>query len=378
MRQLIDADLFQNLNKYGKQEWNECFHCGNCTSICALTEKNVLFPRKPIKLLQVGLKKELDACVEPWLCYYCGQCSEQCPRDANPGELMMTLRRYLTSVYDWTGLAKKIYTSKAWEFGTIIFLAASVLILFILFGGPMTRELTVQGGVMLNMFAPAEIIHIADWIMAGALSFFLISNILNMSLKIIGRDKILKIPIYIYIKELFSLVFHFASQWKFKKCDSTNYWIIHWMLMSGYVALFIIIVGFLPWFQTDQIHSWWHPQRIIGYYATFALFLGIGYFLFGRIKKQKEHHKYSHFTDWTFLILLFLTTLTGILVHFFRINGLPLLTYITYVLHLMVLFPMLMIEVPFSKWSHLAYRPFAIYFANIKKSAITRQEKLSK
>jgi hypothetical protein len=31
---------------------------------------------------------------------------------------------------------------------------------------------------------------------------------------------------------------------------------------------------------------------------------------------------------------------------------------------------MLCVEVPFSKWSHLAYRPFAIYFAEIKKSAI--------
>jgi len=34
----------------------------------------------------------------------------------------------------------------------------------------------------------------------------------------------------------------------------------------------------------------------------------------------------------------------------------------------MVLFPMLMIEVPFSKWSHLAYRPFAIYFNNLTKA----------
>jgi heterodisulfide reductase subunit C len=99
------------MNKFGAHDWNECFHCGNCTAICPLTEKNVLFPRKPIKFLQMGLKKELETCVEPWLCYYCGECSEKCPRGANPGELMMTLRRYLTAAYDWTGLARKIYTS---------------------------------------------------------------------------------------------------------------------------------------------------------------------------------------------------------------------------------------------------------------------------
>lgn len=35
----------------------------------------------------------------------------------------------------------------------------------------------------------------------------------------------------------------------------------------------------------------------------------------------------------------------------------------------MILIPMLVIEVPFSKWSHLAYRPIAIYFANLKEKA---------
>jgi len=89
-----------------------------------------------------------------------------------------------------------------------------------------------------------------------------------------------------------------------------------------------------------------------------------------------ENNKYSHFTDWTFLILLFLTTLSGILLHFFRIYGMPQFTYITYLIHLMVLVPMLIIEVPFSKWSHMIYRPFALYFAHLKKMAIKKQRRI--
>jgi quinone-modifying oxidoreductase subunit QmoC len=370
MRERINPDLFQNLEKFGAKEWTQCYHCGNCTAICPLTDKTALFPRKPIKLLQLGLENELAACAEPWLCYYCGECSEKCPKDANPGEIMMALRRYLTTVYDWTGLSKRINTSKRIEFGLIFILAAFVLLLFLIFHGPLTRELTPEGGVRLNMFAPAEIIHIGDMIMALTVSFFLITNVFHMYLKIVGFNA--RIPLYVYVKELYLLVFHFASQWKFRKCDSRNYWIVHWMLMAGYVILFVLIVGFLPWFQTEKIHPWWHPQRILGYYATVALLAGVLYFAYGRIKKVRQHHKFSHFTDWTFLGLLFLTAVTGITVHLFRINGLPYLTYGSYVLHLMVLFPMIMIEVPFSKWSHLAYRPFAIYFANIKKAACAR------
>ena len=73
--------------------------------------------------------------------------------------------------------------------------------------------------------------------------------------------------------------------------------------------------------------------------------------------------------------MLGLTTISGILVHLFRINGMVAATYYSYVIHLAILVPMIMIEVPFSKWSHLAYRPFAIYFANLKKAARLREVK---
>jgi hypothetical protein len=45
----------------------------------------------------------------------------------------------------------------------------------------------------------------------------------------------------------------------------------------------------------------------------------------------------------------------------------------------MVAIPMLVIEVPFSKWAHLAYRPAAIYFSRIKEKALQlQQQKLNK
>ncbi len=378
MRERVDTSLIRDLEKFGIGDWNECFHCGNCTAICPLSEQGFIFPRYEIRNLQLGLKDSLAGNVEPWLCYYCGECSETCPRDANPGELMMTLRRYLTSVYDWTGISRKIYTSKIWEFGFIFFLAAIVLGLFLVFSTiPAEAErLTAEGGVALNKFAPTEWIHFGDVIMALLLAFLLISNIFNMYLKIIVKDKSFKIPIKLYFKEFWSLIWNFASQWRFNKCETKFYWLVHWLVMSGYVLLFTMIVFFLWWFQTEIIHEWWHPQRILGYYATIGLTVGVIYFIISRTKKAVEHSKYSHFTDWTFLVLLLLTTITGILVHIFRISGLPMATYYMYVFHLMVAFPMLMLEVPFSKWAHLAYRPCAIYFANLKKSALKLQGEL--
>jgi hypothetical protein len=46
--------------------------------------------------------------------------------------------------------------------------------------------------------------------------------------------------------------------------------------------------------------------------------------------------------------------------------------------HLGLAAPMLILEVPFGKWSHLYYRPLAIYFDKVKEGAeaanrVTRQ-----
>jgi heterodisulfide reductase subunit C/quinone-modifying oxidoreductase subunit QmoC len=53
----------------------------------------------------------------------------------------------------------------------------------------------------------------------------------------------------------------------------------------------------------------------------------------------------------------------------FRLAGLPLATYSTYVVHMAIVVPMLVVEVPFGKWGHMFYRPFAAYLAAVKQGA---------
>ncbi len=58
-----------------------------------------------------------------------------------------------------------------------------------------------------------------------------------------------------------------------------------------------------------------------------------------------------------------MVALTGILQHILHRSGLDVAANVTYIVHLSLVVPMLALEVPFSKWSHLAYRPLAIYLA---------------
>jgi ferredoxin len=372
----LNPEIRNELMKYGIGDWNACYHCGTCTAICPLSEEGFLFPRKKIRLMQMGLETQLESSVEPWLCYYCGDCSKTCPRDANPGELMMSLRRYLTSRYDWTGLSKKFYTSETWELGFILFFAMLVVIAFLVilpaFGFNFTTELTPEGGVKVNSFAPIPIVETFDWIMAMVVASLLISNILRMYYKIIWKSGKEKVSLWVHIREFWRLIFNFAVQPKFSKCDDKNYWLSHWFLMSGYTIMFIVIVVYLPWFQTEKILPVYDPQRLLGYYATFGLLFGLFVAIIGRIRGKEIKFQFSHVSDWLFLFMLTSTVITGILIHIFRINGMPLATYISYIAHMAVLVPMILIEVPFSKWSHLAYRPFAVYFTQLKKYSVPR------
>ena len=43
---------------------------------------------------------------------------------------------------------------------------------------------------------------------------------------------------------------------------------------------------------------------------------------------------------------------------------------LVYVVHMMGVVPMLVLEVPFSKWSHMAYRPLAMYFSAVREKAL--------
>ena len=387
-----DPELLKEVRKYGKFDTNACLNCGGCTITCTLaTNDTPLSPRASLQYVRTGLRGRLLSSLDPWLCYYCGDCSTSCPRQADPGETMMTLRRFFTANYDWTGIAKKLYTSKIWEFAAIFLLAGVVFLIWALIPG--LGLPTTSDGMSFNELAPAEIVHSVDIVVAILLAGLLLSFVFNMYLKTIRSDKSLKIPVKLYVTELGNMIFHFLFQWRFSECEKEsvgfikrvregkyNYWIIHFLLMSGYALLFLMIVFFLSWFQgNDESYNWWNIQRILGFYGTTVLILGTIYFLIRRIKKDSEKSKYSHTTDWTFVILLLLTTLTGIAIFICRINNAPLVGFYMYLIHLMVAIPMLMIEVPFSKWSHLAYRPVAIYFNRIKGKAIQlKQQELSK
>jgi Fe-S oxidoreductase len=276
---------------------------------------------------------------------------------------MMATRRWLTTQYDWTGLARRFYASPAWEVGAFAFIALSIITLFMVFHGPIVTD-----RVALNTFAPVAWIKLGDKIMLTTLGALLLSNGFRMYRSIM-RDT--KIPLLTYLTEAKTFILHYFTQKRWRKCGSgqRGRWWRHFLLFSGYVTMEVLVIGFLDAFQTDIVHPMWHPTRIFGYYATVALMIISADMLISRYKKEEKLHRYSDFTDWFFLVLLFSMAFTGIFIHFFRLAEWPLATYGMYVIHLAVCVGMLCIMIPFGKLGHLFYRPLAIYLTTVKEKA---------
>ena len=238
----------------------------------------------------------------------------------------MVMRRYLASRYDWTGFARKFYTSEIFEIMAVAIMAILIGLALVIFHGANPD----MEHARLNTVWPAPAIEIADMVMAAVLTILLLSNTWRLWWCRRWECFFFKIPIRIYIRQAWQLVVHFLTQRRFGECTDRMQWLVHLLIMTGYSTVFLLVAVFLAGgihviglssdqiaFQTDVIQPVWHPMRLSGYYATFALFYGATYALIGRIRKSKTPYKNSHSTDWMFLILLELTTLTGILVHLF-------------------------------------------------------------
>jgi ferredoxin len=370
MAVLANPRLVSELEHYGAQDVVKCYHCGNCTAACPFSREPFIFPRKSMRFLQMGLEDKLRGNVEPWLCYYCGECSEQCPREAEPGETMMSMRRWLTAQYDFTGISRLFYRSWKIELFAILLLALLTGLGFTLYGLNFGSIDKYDGA---GAFLPSSVVHVFDWCMAGVLVVLLLANCARMWWFIVGREKTLHVPLGAYFRKAWLLPVHFLTQKRYRECNRKQPWLIHLVLMLSYFTMLILIMLFLHAMQAGPGIKW--QVHVFGYLATAGLLGTVVFAIRGRIRKSETHYKHSHETDWIFLVMLLYVAVTGIVQHVLHRCGLEAAANILYVVHLMGVVPMLVLEVPFSKWAHLAYRPLGMYFSELLGEAITAREK---
>jgi len=87
----VDSNLkfkIANTELGGKAFW--CIQCGMCTSGCPVAE--FLKPHQIVKMVMLGLKEQLINCKEIWLCTTCFTCSQRCPQEVDPANILFLLK----------------------------------------------------------------------------------------------------------------------------------------------------------------------------------------------------------------------------------------------------------------------------------------------
>ena len=77
----------------GGQNIKLCFNCGICTVSCPVRRVDDSYnPRRIIRMVLYGMKKEVLSSEAIWKCAHCLTCYERCPQDVKFAEVIEALR----------------------------------------------------------------------------------------------------------------------------------------------------------------------------------------------------------------------------------------------------------------------------------------------
>jgi heterodisulfide reductase subunit C len=69
-----------------------CYQCGTCTASCPSAPRSSYRIRKFVRRALLGLEEESLIDPDLWLCTTCYSCTDRCPRDIAPTDVIMAMR----------------------------------------------------------------------------------------------------------------------------------------------------------------------------------------------------------------------------------------------------------------------------------------------
>ncbi len=374
-----EPGLINKLKKFGATDISACYHCGNCSAVCPLSKDYNTFPRRLIRLAQLGLNKSVAAAPEVWLCYYCGACSDTCPRDARPGSFMAAVRSYAISKVDFTGIAGLLHRGGLGA--TLFYLALSAFFAVFLMAhhSPMP-----QGPLQLFKFIPFELIHNMGLVVMGFLGLVMVVNALrtvvrNWQVQLPGQPATskLKFSLKTLVPDLIAVVREIGVQRRFAECEEDKKpapWFVsrrflHLAMMWGFIVMGLATTWDFLFKTPGSAVSLLYPGRLLGTLGGLAAIYGSGMTILRRLAKAETTYTTSRYSDWMFLWIFFFAVLTGFTLE--MADYLPLVgswAYIAFLTHVVLAMDLLVL-LPFTKFAHAVYRPIALAVHALKARA---------
>jgi ferredoxin len=367
MARAVNVSLLRKIKRHGAGKTLDvsvCFNCGNCTAVCPLAQESAGFPRRMIRMAQVGMERELLASEDLWRCYACGECTETCPREADPAEFMAAARSYAIARYDFTGLAGLASRS---ALGNLLVFALFSLFFSLLL---MSRQSPIGGQLPLFDFLPGEWIHaigVALFAVVGiSAAFGAASMFVRFWME--RRREGLDLQIAALPGAIASAISDALLHRRFRECDSADNkseplhrrpWFIHATVMGGFLAMLLATTLDFLLKPIGSPAPPWYPMRLLGAAGGIVCLYGLSIALNRRMHATEVPWRKSAFSDWFFPVLLASTVITGLfteIVVYLPMNTLGHAVFFVHVVLAMDLVALL----PLTKFAHALYRPLAL------------------
>lgn len=88
----IDPDFVDKIVEAGADRIRTCIQCGTCSAVCPSGQRTAFRTREIIRKALLGLKDEVLASPDLWLCTTCYDCLERCPRQIKVTDAILIMR----------------------------------------------------------------------------------------------------------------------------------------------------------------------------------------------------------------------------------------------------------------------------------------------
>lgn len=356
-----------------------CYQCGTCSAVCPISTDDNPFPRKEMVWVQWGLKERALSNASIWMCHQCGTCNSYCPRDAKPANVMAALRDYSIGHY-----AVPAFMGRALDaprYLPLLFAVPALLFLVIL-GWLGNLTAFPPGQIVFSKFMPIMVVEI---VFTAAMALSIAAAIAGglrywtaMSRAGGVADRPAPWP------HIRATLFDILRHRKFRECTEEpagtrrtfkgHLHRTHLAIFYGFLGLVVTTASVgVGIYAFGYLTPWplWHPVKILGNVSGAVVIGALTVFLWRRIADARQAGK-STYSDWLFLAVLLLTTLTGFGSQWLRLAEVRALAYPMYFVHLVFIF-FLLVYIPYSKFAHLVYRSVAmVYSACAARGAASR------
>lgn len=323
--------------------------------------------------------------VDLWLCHNCGNCSDLCPRGAQPAEMMSAARNMIFQ--DLVGPSKLAqWMSKP---AGLLWLFAIPAILWLIVWGiradivgswfPRTADGRIVFGTIFYGDYTIDPIFIitffgAAWILAIGCMRLWKSFKPEGGITVLGKKMG-------WIQALWEVVWEeviYAS--KFSECEEGpktgvpqhDRRVSHTLLVWSFCILTLVttIVAIGHWggkiipailIETPMPQTYW--VKILANIGAFMLLIALVMLTWRRLMLPVKFQSSSYY-DWYLLGIIWAVAITGMFTQIFRLADCIHWAFITYYIHLVVVW-MLFAYTPWSKLGHMAYRLTALVYAKM-------------